>query len=550
MRSSIRMLAIVLCLAVTVRAQCSDAEFGDCADGETCYAACSLEYDGYKSALCTGTTYGEADLSHCTPRTVSLFSYGIESISAKVGQAIPTLNLRTDGSFSAFSISPELPAGLSLNTENGMLSGTPSAAAASAEYIVTGTGNTEPKTLTITIVVEAIVCPALDSFPEAADGADSLSTSACPTGYQGTAKRHCSNGHFGDIDVTGCTHKQPTISYSQPYINKKRLEAFETTPTIENEFTSVTASNLPAGVEITSKGTIAGVPTVVGTTSVTVTVTGPGGTATTTVTIVVTNADCAGMMDKDGNVGPKSHNQPITFNCDEGYQGTWSYTCDNGVYKNKNTLTCFAKTPKIVYPATNYELTVGDSLDTGRPYITNIVTYFEAKDLPEGLYLDQSTGVVNGTLTQELSGVSFTVTGYVENSATALSSKWTFSLSVNAPSCAATEDFSKVNSGSSATFKCPEGYEGEMKRRCATVNGRGQWKTPESFCQKKPDFTFLIICVGVLVVCVIVCCIGCCVKSSRSRAKTTKSLKTTKAASKTASKPAAAAAKKPTKVTI
>ena len=77
MRSSIRMLAIVLCLAVTVRAQCSDAEFGDCADGETCYAACSLEYDGYKSALCTGTTYGEADLSHCTPRTVSLFSYGI-----------------------------------------------------------------------------------------------------------------------------------------------------------------------------------------------------------------------------------------------------------------------------------------------------------------------------------------------------------------------------------------------------------------------------------------------------------------------------------------
>lgn len=545
MKTSIYFLAVILSIAVTVRAQCSDEVFGTCQNGETCYAACDLEFDGYKSARCVGTAYEAPDLSHCVARSVSLFSYGVETLDCFVGKAIPTLSIRTDGSVQSYAVTPDLPAGITLNTENGELSGTPSAASVSTEYTITGTVGESSVTTTITIEVDILMCVAMDSFPAAADGAYASSTSACPTGYQGTAKRLCTAGHFGDIDITGCTHKAPVVTYSTNYVNVARLTAFVVTPTIQNEFTSVTASALPAGVTMTDKGTIAGVPTATGTSAVTVTVTGPGGPTTATVTITVTAAQCSGLTDSTGSSAPRDNNSMISFACEEGYQGTWTYTCLDGVYKNKNVNTCTPKSPTIMYPVTFYELTQGESINTGAPHVTNIVTVYSVEgNLPEGLTLDETTGVVSGTLNDVLEATSFKVVGkpYV---GAFVSSKWEFTIIVNPPSCAATEDFNKANSGSSSTFTCPEGYEGTMKRKCVTKNGKGQWKTPETFCQKKPDFTFLIISAIILVVCIIFCIIGCVVKSSRQRTKTTKSLKPTKASSKPASKAGSKAAPKP-----
>lgn len=116
---------------------------------------------------------------------MSLFSYGVETLDCFVGKAIPTLSIRTDGSVQSYAVTPDLPAGITLNTENGELSGTPSAASVSTEYTITGTVGESSVTTTITIEVDILMCVAMDSFPAAADGAYASSTSACPTGLPG-----------------------------------------------------------------------------------------------------------------------------------------------------------------------------------------------------------------------------------------------------------------------------------------------------------------------------------------------------------------------------
>ncbi len=71
-----------------------------------------------------------------------------------VGAAITNNTAVVSGAASGFSIAPSLPAGLSINASNGTISGTPTAASASTQYVVTATvgGNTARDTLHITVV--------------------------------------------------------------------------------------------------------------------------------------------------------------------------------------------------------------------------------------------------------------------------------------------------------------------------------------------------------------------------------------------------------------
>jgi hypothetical protein len=71
------------------------------------------------------------------------------------GQAIaPNIPSSTGGAIASFSVSPALPAGLALNPASGAISGTPTALAPQAMYVVTGTGITggsTPVNLSITV---------------------------------------------------------------------------------------------------------------------------------------------------------------------------------------------------------------------------------------------------------------------------------------------------------------------------------------------------------------------------------------------------------------
>ena len=73
-----------------------------------------------------------------------------------VGVAItPNSPTSTGGAASAYSVSPDLPAGLSLDDDTGIITGTPTAVSAKANYTVTASNLTGSATTTLTITVNA-----------------------------------------------------------------------------------------------------------------------------------------------------------------------------------------------------------------------------------------------------------------------------------------------------------------------------------------------------------------------------------------------------------
>ena len=143
------------------------------------------------------------------------------------------------GTPTGYTASP-LPAGLSLNTTTGVISGTPTTAGTTTVALgATNATGTTTGTLTITVGA-AVVTPVITTPPGG----------TTPTG------------------AVGAPFNYPVTATGTP--------------------TSYTASPLPPGLSINpTTGVISGTPTAPGTTVVTITATNPAGTATTTVTIVV-----------------------------------------------------------------------------------------------------------------------------------------------------------------------------------------------------------------------------------------------------------------------
>ena len=71
----------------------------------------------------------------------------------------------TGGAVVSYSVSPSLPAGLSLDTSTGSISGTPTAVTSSATYTITATNTGGTDTATMTIVVNDVIPSDLDYSP-------------------------------------------------------------------------------------------------------------------------------------------------------------------------------------------------------------------------------------------------------------------------------------------------------------------------------------------------------------------------------------------------
>ena len=83
--------------------------------------------------------------------------YPQTSIVAPVGWAIAAVTPTVTETATSFSITPVLPAGMSLNGGSGAISGTPTAVTAQATYTVTASNSGKSATTTLQIaVVEAI----------------------------------------------------------------------------------------------------------------------------------------------------------------------------------------------------------------------------------------------------------------------------------------------------------------------------------------------------------------------------------------------------------
>ena len=110
-----------------------------------------------------------------------------QTVSGTVGTAITSTTAYTTTGIAGtrvFAVSPSLPAGLSVNTSTGVISGTPTAAAVAATYTVTATDGTSSATATVTITVTgtATISPASQTVTGRVGAAITATTAFTATG--------------------------------------------------------------------------------------------------------------------------------------------------------------------------------------------------------------------------------------------------------------------------------------------------------------------------------------------------------------------------------
>jgi hypothetical protein len=269
-----------------------------------------------------------------------------------------------------------LPAGLTVNTATGLISGTPTAAGTFTVTIsATNAGGTGSATLTIAI-----------SPPPA----PVITSATSATGAVGVAFTY-------QIVATNCP-------------------------------TSYNAAGLPPGLSVnTSTGVISGTPTTAGTYSVTISATNAGGTGTATLTITINPAKpvITSPTTASGNVGTPftylitATNNPTSFNATglppgltldtstgaitgtPTTTGTYTVTISatNAGGTGSATLTI---TIKPAAPVITSSLTATGQVGVAFSYAitaTNSPTSYNATGLPSGLTVNTSTGVISGTPT-------------------------------------------------------------------------------------------------------------------------------------------------------
>jgi hypothetical protein len=103
-----------------------------------------------------------------TPSNVapSNLVYPQTTITANQGQAIANDSPSVTGTVTSYSISPALPAGLTLNPTTGVISGTPTGAIATNTYTVTATNSAGTTTTTVLITIVPVPPPSGLSYPQ------------------------------------------------------------------------------------------------------------------------------------------------------------------------------------------------------------------------------------------------------------------------------------------------------------------------------------------------------------------------------------------------
>jgi hypothetical protein len=220
-----------------------------------------------------------------------------------------------------------LPAGLSVNTSTGVISGTPAASGTSSVTIsATNGGGTGSATLVLTVnnAVPVITSPAT-ATPNPAVVNQSVAFAAAASDVDGdTLTYSWAFGDGGTATGASATHAytttgsfSATVTVSDGHGNSVSSSvtvtvnalvvapvitsaltasgtigaAFSYTITASNSPTSFNATGLPAGLSVnTSTGVISGTPTASGTSNVTISATNAGGTGTATLVLTINSS--------------------------------------------------------------------------------------------------------------------------------------------------------------------------------------------------------------------------------------------------------------------
>ncbi|GAA4170260.1 putative Ig domain-containing protein [Gryllotalpicola koreensis] len=364
----------------------------------------------------TGTDGQNSATAQITLRVDPYLTPATQSRTGSVGVPLaPTSPLVATGfpatpSYS-FSVSPELPDGLKLDAETGVVSGIPTASAAAKDYTITASNGYFSAATTVTISIAGLA-PAKQTITAGYGTAITPTQALTPSGLGGT------------------------VSYT-------------------------VSPALPAGLVMdTATGVISGTPRADAQTATDYTITGTGelgGEAVASVTISIAPALVVTGTALQGTVGTAI--TPVKAPIASGFPGAVTYTVSPALPAGLSLDTAtgvISGTPQTAQNAASYTLsaTAGGFSATasvsvavaglspdGQPLLaehgtaitptqaltatgfTGAVSYAVSPALPEGLTLDSATGVISGTPTGhaiEKTGYTITATGADAGTATAV----------------------------------------------------------------------------------------------------------------------------------
>ncbi len=349
-----------------------------------------------------------------------------------------------------------LPAGLSINTATGLISGTLNSTG-TTPVTLSASNSTGAGTATLTVTT-SVVAPVITSSSSAtgtvgnsfsyqitaSNSPTSFGATGLPAGLSINSATGLVSGaptatgtstvtlNASNSAGTGSATLTLSINPAVPVITSASTAsgtvgvAFSYQITASNSPTSFGATGLPAGLSINnSTGVISGTPTASATTAVTMSATNAAGTSTATLTLTVNRAvpaitsanTASGTVGKSLSYQITASNSPTSFGATGLPAGlsvntttgvisgtpsvsgqsliTLSATNAAGTGTGTLTLTVNAATPAITSSSTA-SATVGSAFSY-QITATNNPTSFGATGLPSGLSISSTTGLISGT---------------------------------------------------------------------------------------------------------------------------------------------------------
>ena len=231
----------------------------------------------------------------------------------------------------------------------------------------------------------------------------------------------------------------------------------------------------------------------------------------------------------EGEISPAS--------CAEGFRGYAYRECANGVLGEVKTDKCEYKLPAdLNYQGNNLVFILDTEVSSGAPSFVNLITEFymqEDTPLPDGLTIDEKTGVISGKPSKLQDAVLYTVRGKNPKGETFIS----LAITVRKGSCPPEGVFDTTPVGETAVYQCSKqgSYVGSQKRACVLGKKDGEWQQASGFCVPVYGIVILILVIILIIVVVVFLVMRTTRKAKATggvKGKTMKAAKATKTAKK------------------